>query len=405
MNPYALLSLISFLVSLFLGIYVLQRNPRGDANRAYAILMMFVALWTFGEFMIRAGLGNFSLWSWIAALGVVFFPAGFFHLTSVFPRESIGKSYRIPYVFSFIFLFLITTPYFVIGFKKVYWGYVFVPGDYFPIFAIYFFGVMVIGISLLVRNCLRMRGPERESLRLLIFGVLFGFTIGFFTDVIAPLLQYEVVGTASTFSLLNNIIIAYLILKYRIMIEPKAERITKAKPTYDLRRGFSYFIKEETLDFGPEVFLDLVTHGVEGLYVTRKYPKRLRERYNLQKIPFIWITSVESAESIQPEYLEKLIYYICEFLKRARNSAVYIDCLSYLIVQNDFQTVLKFLHSLNDHIVLNNSRLLISLDSKALSVKEMSLLEKEFETLEIFEVVRPEDIDKFKTRFVSKEFR
>ncbi|MFQ5891545.1 MAG: DUF835 domain-containing protein, partial [Candidatus Methanofastidiosia archaeon] len=358
-----------------------------------------------GEFMIRAGLGNFSLWSWISGLGVVFFPAAFFHLTSVFPRKSMGKSYRIPYVISFVFLFLITTPYFVVGFKKVYWGYVFVPGEYFPIFAIYFFGVMSLGISLLVRNYLRVRGSERESLKLIIFWIVFGFIIGFLTDVIAPLLGYEVVGTASTFSLLNNIIIAYSILKYRTMVEPKPERITEAKPTYDLKRGFSYFIKEEALDFGPEVFLDLVTHGVEGLYVTRKYPQKLRERYNLEKIPFIWITSVESRESIQPKDLEKLIYYICEFLKRGRNSIAYIDCLSYLIVQNDFQTVLKFLHTLNDHIVLNNSRLLISLDSKALSLMEMSLLEKEFETLEIFEIVRLEDLDKFKTRFVSKEFR
>lgn len=43
-----------------------------------------------------------------------------------------------------------------------------------------------------------------------------------------------------------------------------------------------------------EIFLDLVTHSVHGLYITRTIPQRIRERYGLKKTPIIWLGKVRN---------------------------------------------------------------------------------------------------------------
>jgi archaellum biogenesis ATPase FlaH len=57
------------------------------------------------------------------------------------------------------------------------------------------------------------------------------------------------------------------------------------------------------------------------------------------------------------------------------------DGLEYLIVHNDFDRVLKFLHSLRDEIAVQNSRLIISLNPKTLTGKKVALLSKDLRVL------------------------
>jgi hypothetical protein len=65
-------------------------------------------------------------------------------------------------------------------------------------------------------------------------------------------------------------------------------------------------------------------------------------------------------------------------LKRAEDSIVLLEGIEYLIIQNDFEKVIKALNSLNDYVTISGSRLLVPVSPKTMSEKELSILEKEF---------------------------
>ena len=64
-----------------------------------------------------------------------------------------------------------------------------------------------------------------------------------------------------------------------------------------------------------------------------------------------------------------------------RNSVILLDRLDYLIVQNGFTDVLKFINGLNDIVAVNKAVLVIGIDPDTLTTQEMSMLEKE--TIEV----------------------
>ena len=52
-NPWLVASVVALVVNLNLGVYVLRKNPRGAANRAFALLMGSFMLWDLGEAVLR----------------------------------------------------------------------------------------------------------------------------------------------------------------------------------------------------------------------------------------------------------------------------------------------------------------------------------------------------------------
>ncbi len=145
-----------------------------------------------------------------------------------------------------------------------------------------------------------------------------------------------------------------------------------------LEKGHSYLVNEEKPVKSNEIFLDLVTHGVQGLYITRRNPRDIREKYGLRKTPILWLSSLKGQEkNIDPTDLLELSHTIKEFVKRTDDGVVILDGLEYLITQNNYKDVLQFIQSLNDSIVVSNSRLLVPLDPSTLDSQQLHLLRRE----------------------------
>lgn len=145
-----------------------------------------------------------------------------------------------------------------------------------------------------------------------------------------------------------------------------------------LEKGHSYLVNEEKPVKSNEIFMDLVTHGVQGLYITRRNPGEIREKYGLKKTPILWLSSLKGQEkNIDPTDLLELSHTIKEFVKRTDDGVVILDGLEYLITQNNYKDVLQFIQSLNDSIVVSNSRLLVPLDPSTLDSQQLHLLRRE----------------------------
>ncbi|MGD2250055.1 MAG: DUF835 domain-containing protein [Candidatus Methanofastidiosia archaeon] len=158
----------------------------------------------------------------------------------------------------------------------------------------------------------------------------------------------------------------------------------KISLTFGDELGASYILRTKDTKKAFKAYMKLREQNFErGMIISRQFPDRIRQRYEVEESTFLWLSREKTPESIDPSDLEKLEYLIHEFVSAKEKSLVLLDGIEYIILQNSFESTLKFLQSLNDQIILNKATLVIPLDPASLNKKELSLIERELETLQV----------------------
>lgn len=154
--------------------------------------------------------------------------------------------------------------------------------------------------------------------------------------------------------------------------------------TFGDELGVSYILRTKDSKKAFKTYIKLRKENFErGMIISRQFPDRIRQRYEIENSTFLWLSREEIEESIDPSDLDKLEFLVHEFVSSHERPLVLLDGIEYIILQNSFEDTLKFLQSLNDQIILNKATLIIPLDPAALNKKELSLLERELETLQV----------------------
>lgn len=151
----------------------------------------------------------------------------------------------------------------------------------------------------------------------------------------------------------------------------------------DIGRRGVYVVREPKADRIFELFVGLLNAKARGLCITRIHPDDLRDRYPpLADGGFIWLSKSVGKKGkgmaiAEPSALVDIASAISEFAADGGNAAVLLEGLEYLISQNGFASVMRFLQKVNEKIVLNDSYLLISANPAAMKEQEYKLLAKE----------------------------
>lgn len=162
------------------------------------------------------------------------------------------------------------------------------------------------------------------------------------------------------------------------LIVPMAETQATTKPTYDLERSRTYAVLERDGTQSFEIFRDLVTHGAQGLAISRRSPKTIMQDFGLEKTPILWLSRVATEKnSVRPSPPEKVALAIEHFISVGENAVVLLDGFEYLIAHNDFSSVLALLHDLNEIVALHDAILLIPMDPTAFQEREFALIRRE----------------------------
>ncbi len=169
----------------------------------------------------------------------------------------------------------------------------------------------------------------------------------------------------------------------RMDIRLQKEAESHSTPKYDLLAGACYISRERKSEHAFEIFTDLVTHGLQGLCVSRLKPETVRERYGLRKTPIVWLTqNAEAGEKcITPTDMPRVHFVISDFLDKAEDSVILLDGIEYIITHNSFPSALKLIQLLNDRVMMHRSRLLVPVDPLAVGDKELALLERDMRPL------------------------
>ena len=177
--------------------------------------------------------------------------------------------------------------------------------------------------------------------------------------------------------------IAEFIERTRLVVEPEVEKQVSTPLKYNLESQEVYLVEEEKPEKAYDMFTDLVKHGYKGFGICRTHPQKIREKYALERTPVMWLSEIErkQVEQVGPQDIPKLIYLVSEFIKRAQPAVVILEGVEYLVVQNDFKSVLKLVHTLSDYVATSQSILLLPVNPHALPQHQYVMLKRAFRVI------------------------
>lgn len=123
-NAYT--ALISGIFMLCMGFFIFLKNPTKKLNIIYLFFTASMATWLIVSFFLYSSKSQAEaiFWDRIIYAGVVFIPSLLIHLglTFINKEKEEKKLIYLGYFFSFVFLILSQTPYFIDGIYKYSWG-------------------------------------------------------------------------------------------------------------------------------------------------------------------------------------------------------------------------------------------------------------------------------------------
>lgn len=188
---------------------------------------------------------------------------------------------------------------------------------------------------------------------------------------VTPLMSWE------EFSKLHDELLTSKIIE----IAPKTEPFKEVEIDTAVEIGRSYIVEEKIPEKSYTLFLKTLSEGFQGLVLTRTHPKFVKNRYNLEETPLIWLSDTESGEFTSTTDLTELSLSVKRFISTAHKSIILLDGYEFLASKMGSTVMLHFLQSLNEFVSSHACTLLIPLDPKTLTQKELRTLERELTPL------------------------
>jgi len=139
--------------------------------------------------------------------------------------------------------------------------------------------------------------------------------------------------------------------------------------------GKCYLFKEKKSIKAFEVFSKLMEQGYRGMYITRQHPDHVERKHGKIPMKIIWLSTSLGKDYVDPHNLGSLTSIVNSFVEEGK-SVILLDGLEYLMINNEFSRILKFIEYVNEIIMQQRSILLISIDERAFGDRELALLER-----------------------------
>jgi PAS domain S-box-containing protein len=242
MSIFALLSLLAFVLSVFLGNFVYYIDKRKPLNRIFMLFCLFMAYWAFTEFMCRQADNPDTAYLWVKMNNLWYFaPAFMVHFALVFSEKKKLLKNRLVYfpvyVPALIFSFIGFTNLTGVGLVKEFWGYTYgVPENswLYWIGVIWAAGLGFLALILCFEYYLKATDKKKKlQARYVSIGFFIPVFVSALTEGLFPALEIKVpeLSTISTTGL--AIFVGYAIWKHELFtLSPAiaAENIVSTMP-------------------------------------------------------------------------------------------------------------------------------------------------------------------------------
>ncbi|MGM0510350.1 MAG: DUF835 domain-containing protein [Thermoplasmatota archaeon] len=161
-----------------------------------------------------------------------------------------------------------------------------------------------------------------------------------------------------------------------------------------LREGYNYLLLEDEGNETYSVFSKFVEEGAKGMVITTNLPEKVEEKYGIRNSKIMWISdhSSERYSVLNPQRLDfEITRAIKNFADENERAVILLDGLEYLVVENGFEKVSKFIKKATDMVSVNASTLLVHVNPNSFAKSELSILKKEFDNCEDLALPDKED--------------
>jgi hypothetical protein len=388
-------SIIAFITSLLLLVYILKKNPKSRINQIWALFLVMTMLITLGEAILKIiGDDKEAALFWFRLLvmpGGGFLAPIFLHFTLIFTKQDKILKNRIlliviylPILILYIRGLMINVPLDDLKISSL--GYyttqsllTIVAGSLiYPINMGIIGGLILLGVNVLINGYRKTKIEiEKNQIKYILAGSFLLLGLNFIVYVLLPpdIAQNFSEATSITAVLMAGII-AYAIVKYKLMAEVKL--VTEEIPTkpidYEIESGFTYIIPEREPKTGFQLFAKTMAEGVHGICITLRNPTIIRKKYGLKKTPIIWITKEETNElSVKPSEIARINEILKPFLEKSEDSVILlIDDKSITggLKIEDHSKILEISRNFFNTVVTANSRFIISVAPTSISPKK-----------------------------------
>ena len=147
--------------------------------------------------------------------------------------------------------------------------------------------------------------------------------------------------------------------------------------------GYCYLVKEDKAEKSFRAYAELVAEGYEGLCIARQYPDDIREQYDLGAIPVYWLTRSGTESTHLSVNLSRLSSFIKKFLDDSEKPVLMLEGIEYLIIQNDFTSVLKFVQLVVEYIRMKRACFIVPINPDVLETRDLTQFERELTVINV----------------------
>ncbi|MBX8631217.1 MAG: DUF835 domain-containing protein [Thermoplasmata archaeon] len=110
--------------------------------------------------------------------------------------------------------------------------------------------------------------------------------------------------------------------------------------------------------------------------ISRIFPERIMDMLSFPNSRYYWLTNMVGEFRIAPASLGKIVSMLRFLSETEKRLAILLDGVEYLIAENDFNAVHRFLNQLSDVAISSGSSLFIIVDPAAMNARELALIER-----------------------------
>jgi hypothetical protein len=142
-----------------------------------------------------------------------------------------------------------------------------------------------------------------------------------------------------------------------------------------------YLVEERRPKVSYEMLEQALSSGCAGLVITRDFPKKLLTEKELDSCKIVWLTNLVGEGRVNPTAIGILMSQVRSFIESQKKTAIVIDGLEYLVSLNTYDRMLQFMNQLRDIVVTNDCVLIVPVDPRTMSEREIALLERNMEVV------------------------
>ncbi len=160
----------------------------------------------------------------------------------------------------------------------------------------------------------------------------------------------------------------------------------------NIQRGYNHLVLSEVPTPAYDMFVSVTRKDVPGMVISSTFPTKITRQFKLSEDTILyWLTyTASSHNTLDPKRLDfETTRAISTFVKNNRGPVILLDGLEYLVVENTFEKILKFIKKINDIASAHEATFIVAVNKDSLPIDQLTILKKEFD--HVTTVTEPEE--------------